>query len=113
MSAILIKNGMVYDGTGAPPKRTDILIERDHIARLGDFGRRVAERIVDATGAAVIPGQLVSKKLFKRKVFLSTPIHHHFEALGWPESQVTMRFWIVSAVMTILGLVLFFLARFA
>ncbi len=56
MSAILIKNGMVYDGTGAPPKRTDILIERDHIARLGDFGRRVAERIVDATGAAVIPG---------------------------------------------------------
>ncbi len=57
--------------------------------------------------------QLVSKKLFKRKVFLSTPIHHHFEALGWPESQVTMRFWIVSAVMTILGLVLFFLARFA
>ncbi len=57
--------------------------------------------------------QLVSKKLFKRKVFLSTPIHHHFEALGWPESQVTMRFWIIGAVTTILGLVLFFLAHFA
>ena len=56
MAAILIKNGTVYDGTGAPPKRTDILIERDHIARLGDFGRREAERIVDATGAAVMPG---------------------------------------------------------
>ena len=55
--------------------------------------------------------QLVSKKFFKKKVFLSTPIHHHFEAIGWPESQVTMRFWIVGAVMTILGLVLFFLAH--
>jgi phospho-N-acetylmuramoyl-pentapeptide-transferase len=56
--------------------------------------------------------QVLSKKIRKKKVFLSTPIHHHFEALGWPESRVTMRFWIVSAVMVILGLVLFFLARF-
>lgn len=56
--------------------------------------------------------QLASKKFLKRKAFLSTPIHHHFEALGWPESQVTMRFWIISAVFASLGLVLFFLARF-
>jgi len=56
--------------------------------------------------------QLTSKKLFKRKVFLSTPIHHHFQGIGWPESQITMRFWIISAVMTTFGLVLFFLARF-
>lgn len=56
--------------------------------------------------------QLASKKLRKRKVFHSTPIHHHFEALGWPESQITMRFWFVSAVMTIVGLVVFFLYRF-
>lgn len=56
--------------------------------------------------------QLVSKKLFKRKVFKSTPIHHHFEAIGWPETQITMRFWIISAVMSGLGLVLFFLSRF-
>lgn len=55
--------------------------------------------------------QTVSKRFFKRKVFLSTPIHHHFEALGWPESQVTMRFWIISAVFVALGLVLFFLGR--
>lgn len=57
--------------------------------------------------------QLTSKKLFKRKVFLSTPVHHHFEALGWHESQVTMRFWIVSALASAFGLILFFLARFA
>jgi len=57
--------------------------------------------------------QMVYKKFFKKKLFLSTPIHHHFEGLGWPESLVTMRFWFISAVSTIFGLVLFFLARFA
>jgi len=56
--------------------------------------------------------QISSKKLrHGKKVFRSTPIHHHFEALGWPESQVTMRFWIVSAVFAALGLVIFFVAR--
>lgn len=56
--------------------------------------------------------QISSKRFLKRKIFLSTPIHHHFEALGWPESQVTMRFWIVSAVFSSFGLVIFFLSRF-
>lgn len=56
--------------------------------------------------------QMVSKKTTGKKVFLSTPIHHHFEALGWPESQITMRFWIISAVFSSLGLVVFFLASF-
>jgi len=56
--------------------------------------------------------QIMSKKLRGKKVFLSTPIHHHFEALGWPESQVTMRFWIISAIFCALGLVIFFLSRF-
>lgn len=55
--------------------------------------------------------QLISKKLFKKKVFLSSPIHHHFEAIGWPESEVTMRFWIISAVFSGLGLVLLMLSR--
>ncbi|HVO28730.1 MAG TPA: phospho-N-acetylmuramoyl-pentapeptide-transferase [Candidatus Paceibacterota bacterium] len=56
--------------------------------------------------------QLVSKKLrHGKKVFRSTPIHHHFEALGWPESQITMRFWIVSAISCALGLVVFFVSR--
>ncbi|MFA5084143.1 MAG: phospho-N-acetylmuramoyl-pentapeptide-transferase [Candidatus Paceibacterota bacterium] len=56
--------------------------------------------------------QTISKKFFHRKIFLSTPIHHHFEAIGWPETQVTMRFWIISALSSAIGLVLFFLARF-
>lgn len=55
--------------------------------------------------------QITSKKIFKRKVFLSSPIHHHFEAIGWPESKITMRFWIISGVTTALGLILFFIDR--
>lgn len=55
--------------------------------------------------------QVPIKKIFKKKVFLSTPIHHHFEALGWPESQVTMRFWIISVVFVAFGLVIFFLDK--
>jgi phospho-N-acetylmuramoyl-pentapeptide-transferase len=56
--------------------------------------------------------QIISKKLRGgRKIFRSSPIHHHFEALGWPESQITMRFWIISAISCSLGLVLFFLSR--
>jgi phospho-N-acetylmuramoyl-pentapeptide-transferase len=57
--------------------------------------------------------QVASKKIRGKKVFLSSPIHHHFQALGWHESRITMRFWIVSAVSTAFGLVIFFLARFA
>lgn len=56
--------------------------------------------------------QLLSKKFRGKKIFLSTPIHHHFEALGWHETKVTMRFWIVSVMCVGLGLTLFFLNRF-
>lgn len=56
--------------------------------------------------------QMISRKLFKRKVFISTPIHHHFEAIGWPESQITMRFWIISIISVALGLVIFFADKF-
>lgn len=48
--------------------------------------------------------QVSSKKIRKKKIFLSTPIHHHFEAIGWPESKIVMRFWIISAVMAALGI---------
>ena len=50
--------------------------------------------------------QLGSKRFFGRKIFLVAPIHHHFEALGWPAEKVTMRFWILSAVAAVLGMIL-------
>lgn len=49
--------------------------------------------------------QIISKKYWKRKIFKIAPLHHHFEALGWPESQVTMRFWIVGALVGVIGLI--------
>jgi len=47
--------------------------------------------------------QLFSKKFRHKKIWLSTPIHHHFEAMGWRPEQVTMRFWIIGVVLAILG----------
>lgn len=59
--------------------------------------------VVEA-GSSLI--QIVSKKLFKRKIFISAPIHHHLEALGWPETKVTMRFWVIAAVASFIGVML-------
>lgn len=50
--------------------------------------------------------QIVSKRLFHRKIFISAPIHHHLEAVGWPESKVTMRFWVIAAVAGFMGILL-------
>ncbi len=52
--------------------------------------------------------QMFSKKFFHRKIFLSSPVHHHFEAIGWPESKVTMRFWIIGLISAALGLIVAF-----
>lgn len=61
----------------------------------------IAGLLVIEVGSMII--QLLSKKFRKKKIWLSTPIHHHFEARGWPAHQVTMRFWIISIVFAILG----------
>lgn len=50
--------------------------------------------------------QIFSKKVFKRKIFISAPIHHHLEAIGWPETKVTMRFWVIAAVTSFIGVML-------
>ncbi len=50
--------------------------------------------------------QIFSKKVFKKKIFRSAPIHHHFEAIGWPEPKVTMRFWLIGQLSGTLGILL-------
>lgn len=50
--------------------------------------------------------QLVWKKIFKRKLFLVAPLHHHFQAKGWQSQTVTMRYWIVSYICAMLGVVI-------
>ncbi|MCI0680092.1 hypothetical protein L0Y41_01975 [bacterium] len=50
--------------------------------------------------------QVGSKKIFGKKVFIVAPIHHHFEAKGWPAYKVTMRYWVIAAVMAALGMII-------
>ncbi len=56
------------------------------------------------SGSAVI--QLTSKRFFHKKVFLAAPLHHHFEALGWPEPKVVMRAWIFTIVTAMIGVII-------
>ena len=51
--------------------------------------------------------QILSKKFRNgKKIFLVAPLHHHFEAMGWPAYKVTMRYWIVSVVCAMFGIIL-------
>lgn len=59
--------------------------------------------LVAESGSVII--QLLSKRFRHKKIFLASPIHHHFEAKGWPPHQITMRFWIIGVAMAIVGLV--------
>jgi phospho-N-acetylmuramoyl-pentapeptide-transferase len=50
--------------------------------------------------------QVVSFKTTRRRVFLMSPLHHHFELAGWPETKVTSRFWLASLVLSLVGFAL-------
>ncbi len=54
---------------------------------------------------ATVIFQLFTRKFFNYKFFLASPIHHHFEALGWPETKVTMRFWVLGMASAAVGMV--------
>ncbi len=58
-----------------------------------------------ATSASVII-QYLSKKIIGKKIFLVAPLHHHFEAIGWPPYKVTMRYWIISIVFAVIGMII-------
>jgi phospho-N-acetylmuramoyl-pentapeptide-transferase len=63
-----------------------------------------------ATSLSVII-QIISYKFFnKRRVFRVAPLHHHFQALGWPREKVVMRYWIVSVICAIMGVILFLIS---
>lgn len=66
---------------------------------------------VAETGSVII-NRLSRKLRHGKKVFLSSPIHHHFEAIGWPETKVTMRFWVVGQVSAVLGIIVFLIGRY-
>ncbi len=60
--------------------------------------------VIEALSVAV---QVASFKLFRRRVLLMAPVHHHFEMLAWSETKIMLRFWIVAAVCAGIGYVLF------
>lgn len=79
-----------------------------------------ADSLGDGVGVSVLPIialplfatvagnvlQVCSKKFFGRKILRIAPLHHHFEAIGWPAYKVTMRYWVVTILAGILGIAL-------
>lgn len=64
----------------------------------------IAFPLIATSGSVVI--QQLSKKYRGKKIFHSTPIHHHFEALGWPSYKVTMRYWVIATICAFIGVVI-------
>jgi len=77
---------------------------------VGVFVLPIVAVVLTATVLTTL-AQVFSKKVFGRKLFLVAPIHHHFEALGWPAAKVTMRYWVITIIAGVLGLALALLAR--
>ena len=70
----------------------------------------IALPLVITSGSVIL--QTLSKKWRGgKRLFKLAPIHHHFEALGWPSYKVTMRFWILSMIFAIVGIILTIISR--
>lgn len=65
--------------------------------------------LVVETGSVII--QFASKRWRQKKVFLIAPLHHHFEAKGWPAHKITMRFWVIGVVTAVIGMVIALFGR--
>ncbi len=48
--------------------------------------------------------QILSFKLFNRRVFKIAPIHHHLQAIGWPKEKITMRFWLFTFILSVISI---------
>jgi phospho-N-acetylmuramoyl-pentapeptide-transferase len=109
----LVGAGIGFLWYNAPPARI-FMGDTGSLALGGALGTvAVATRheIVLGIVGGLFVGELLSVVIqvawFKRtgrRIFLMAPIHHHFEKLGWSESTVVIRFWIVSIMLALLGL---------
>lgn len=69
--------------------------------------------VVFVAEAGSVIMQIASKKLRNgKKLFKISPLHHHFEASGWPEAKVTMRFWVIGQVAAVTGLMIFIIGKY-
>jgi phospho-N-acetylmuramoyl-pentapeptide-transferase len=57
--------------------------------------------------ALSVAAQVIAFRFFRRRVLLMAPIHHHFELLGWSETKIILRFWIVAAICAAIGFTLY------
>lgn len=65
----------------------------------------IAILLVVSSGSSII--QLLSKKFRNgKKVFLVAPLHHHFQALGWPATKVVMRYWVIGIICAAIGIII-------
>ncbi|HVM73847.1 MAG TPA: hypothetical protein VMU13_03175 [Candidatus Paceibacterota bacterium] len=77
-----------------------------------NLGRGVGIIVLPIIGAPLVATvlsnvlQVVWKRLFGKKLFRIAPLHHHFEAIGWPGSKVVMRYWILSVMCAFAGVIL-------
>jgi phospho-N-acetylmuramoyl-pentapeptide-transferase len=60
--------------------------------------------VIEALSVAI---QVVSFQRFRKRIFLMAPIHHHFELIGWSETKIILRFWIVAAICAAIGFTLY------
>jgi phospho-N-acetylmuramoyl-pentapeptide-transferase len=111
--AAIIGGGMGFLWYNAPPAKI-FMGDTGSLALGGGLGA-VAVCVKHEIVLAIVGGLFVMEmmsviiqvgyfKLTKKRVFLMAPIHHHFEKLGWAESTVVIRFWIVAAMLAMLGL---------
>jgi phospho-N-acetylmuramoyl-pentapeptide-transferase len=64
----------------------------------------IAFLLIATSASSII--QIASKKFRGgKKVFLVAPLHNHFQAKGWPASKVTMRYWVISMILAVLGVI--------
>ncbi len=77
-----------------------------------DLGGGVGISVLPVIGGLLVAtvasdvAQVISKKFFGRKLLRIAPLHHHFEALGWPGSKVVMRYWVLSIVFGFAGVII-------
>ncbi len=81
--SLLIKNGLVYDGRGQPPFKSDILIHGKQIAGIGEFSKYKADRVIDAANMLVMPGFIDINPASDRYLnILTDPYQEQFIAQG-------------------------------
>ena len=75
------------------------------------IGEGIGVTVLPVVGALLVATvasnvlQMVWKRLFGKKLFRIAPLHHHFEALGWPGYKVAMRYWVLSIMFAFIGVI--------